>query len=208
MTRRVLAGMAAICIVVSSCGGNDSPPDTTEPSSTDTAESVDRSTAPNEPAATLADAEDVRADELAGEPVQMGAETTDGHVTAVASNPRVGGDESGPWLEVDLRIENPTDEAVQFFNTGMLCSGNDEVSGTVRGGTLEGAAGIPAQSVDEGSEFVLLPGDGRYGDPISPCTTPAVLRIEVIGEDGFVPDIALTWTIPDEIVAELNAAIP
>lgn len=53
-------------------------------------------------------------------------ETTDGHVTAVASNPRVGGDESGSWMEIDVRIENPTDEAVQFYNAGIVCSGNDE----------------------------------------------------------------------------------
>ncbi len=65
-------------------------------------------------------------------------ETTDGHVTAVASNPRVGGDESGSWMEIDVRIENPTDEAVQFYNAGIVCSGNDEF-----GGTHDGRLGDP-----------------------------------------------------------------
>jgi hypothetical protein len=205
MTRRILIGAAAVCILVSSCGGSDS--DTETNTTEASAAAVTATTGGATVTPTLADAEEVRSDELAGEPAEMGAETTDGHVIAVASNPRVGGDDAGPWMEIDLRIENSTDEAVQFYNTGIVCSGNDEVSGTVIGGTLDGIGGLPPQSFDEGSQFVLLPGDGRYGEPIPPCQAPAVLRIEVIGEDGFVPDVALTWAIPDEIIAEMNAAI-
>ncbi len=41
-------------------------------------------------------------------------------------------------MEIDVRIENPTDEAVQFYNAGIVCSGNDEF-----GGTHDGRLGDP-----------------------------------------------------------------
>ena len=206
-TRRcsqILAGLTAIGIVVAGCGGSDSATDSDAPAEADAPIST-ATTAPIEAATpTLADAEDVRAGALAGEPVPMGSEATDGHVIAVVSNPQTDGDDLGPWLEVDVRIENPTDEDVQYFNAGIICAGNDEMGGTVQGGTIDSSAGIPAGTFEEGTLLVLLPGDGRYGEATPLCETPAAVRIEVIGDDGMTPEQAVSWTIPEDLIATLN----
>ena len=130
----------------------------------------------------LRPAEDARAEEaLAGEQVAMGDTADVNGLAITVSNPVVGGDELGPWLTVNVRVENGTDAASSVPYLEIHCSGNDEGGGWQADSTLELGAGLPAGTFDEGTVNLLVPGDGRFGEQRPPCVMPAA--IAVVGSD-------------------------
>jgi hypothetical protein len=182
--RRAILAVAIAVWAGSACGGDDSSSDPGE----------------------LRPAESVRSEEaMAGEHHEMGSGTEVGDATITLSNPAVDGDDFGPWLEVTVRIENHSDETLAPFEFGILCSGSDEEGGAQAEGTLPWAAEIPAGTFDEGTVHLLLPSDGRYGEPRPDCVTPAVIEVEQTGV--FVGDeqpVAL-WALDDELIVAMNA---
>lgn len=118
--------------------------------------------------------------------------------------PTVSGDDMGPWIEIVSRIENrnPTIDA-QYPNVAIVCSGSTEEGGYQIGSTVLFGDPVPAGSFLDSRLHLLLPGDGRYGEPIPTCTTPAVVRVSLLTyEDGDTP--VVDFVLPDAVVDEVN----
>ncbi len=193
MKRRAII-IGAVLLTLGACGGDDSGGAAdTSPAATDTS------------AGELRPAEDVRADEaMSGERHAMGDTVEFGGASITLSAPVVGGDDFGPWLEVTFRAENAGDEPVAPFEVSMLCTGNTEEGGTQMGGTYPWNAELPAQSFDEGTVHILLPGDGRFGEPRQECISPAVVKVDQVG--AFIGEQPRElWAIDDALIAEMNA---
>lgn len=117
--------------------------------------------------------------------------------------PFVGGDDLGPWIEIATRFDNRnTDIDAQYPNVGIVCVGSTDEGGYQAGSTRLFGDPVPAGSFLEGKLHLLLPGDGRYGEPVPPCTTPAVIRVSLLtysDDDTAVVDFALPNAVIDEI---------
>jgi hypothetical protein len=190
MTRdpRLLSALLIAALVVGACGS-------------------DGDSGVDEADGGLRDAEDARSEELVegttgafGEVIEL-----DG-TTVLVSGAVVSGDDGGPWLAAEVRIENPSETNIQFVDVGIVCAGNDETGGWQAGSTLDLNAGIPAGTFDEGTVNLLLPGDGRFGEPIPDCATPAALRITPVPDPMTGTEVPAVVQLPDELVARLNAA--
>lgn len=118
----------------------------------------------------------------------------------------VEGDDGGPWLAVDLRIESPSDSDIQFLDVGIVCAGNDETGGWQANSTLDLNAEVPAETFDEGTVNLLLPGDGRFGEEIPECATPAAIRISPVPDPMTGTEVPAVVALPDELIADINAA--
>mgnify|MGYP006924535603 CR=1 FL=1 len=180
--------LLVVALALASCGSDgDSDPDSSE--------------------GELRNAEDVRSEELVygvdgaiGDAIEL-----DGS-TVLVEGVIVDGDDGGPWLAVDLRIENRSGSDIQFLDVGIVCAGNDESGGWQADSTIDLNAGIPADTFDEGTVNLLLPGDGRYGEEISECATPAVVRILPVPEPMSGTEVPAVVALPDELIADLNIA--
>jgi len=190
---------AAFLIVVAACG---------EGGANDASVSVDTGSVDS---AALQPAEDVRSNVATAESQPMGSSIDINDYRAIVESPAVDSDEESPFLSVTVRIDNPSDEAIQFANIGLRCHDANEDGGPLSVpaelSPLDSTAGIPPSSFDEGLVYLLLPGEGRYDDTIPPdCKTPAFVVMDIVGPTGFSEENVGLWAIPDELVADLNAA--
>lgn len=158
--------------------------------------SDDETTTPN---TALPPAESVREEERSEGSVALGELVDTGYgVRAGVLAFSVGGDDGGPWLVAETRVEG-LDEGGSVPNMGIVCAGGTELGGWQADSTLQLATDVPAGSFDEGSVHLLLPGDGRYGEPIPECAGPAFVEIDTIDGPAVVE-------VPATVLAELNAA--
>lgn len=154
----------------------------------------------------LRSAEEVRSEEAAdGAQGELGSEVeVDGRAVSV-SDPVLSGDDGGPWIEVQVRYENRGGTDIDWFEVGIVCTGNDEVGGYQAGSTLDLIAGLPAGTFDEGTVNLLAPGDGRFGEERPECTKPALVRVSAyIG--GIESDEPSVFPLPADVIDQLNAA--
>lgn len=158
----------------------------------------DSSDADEETTTTL-DADDlVPADEAArsragvgelGKPIKI-----EEGVNMILSNPRVGGDDE-PWIEIEVRIENPTGEDAPGLVPDVVCAGATEGESYQADSTVDPQEDVLAGSFAEGTVNLLPAGNERIGGPISECESPAVIRVGEVD----VP-------VPADVFAQYNAA--
>jgi hypothetical protein len=191
---RLLPLLLTATVAVAACGSSDDSTGSNESSS-------------NESGDELRDAEDVRSEELAeGASGSIGDVIDIDGVAVLVAGVVVSGDDDGPWLSADLRIENSSDSDIQFVNVGIVCAGNDETGGWQAGSTLDLNAGIPAGTFDEGTVNLLLPEDGRFGEEVPECAIPAVIRISPVPDPMTGFEKAAVVPLPDDVIAELNGS--
>ena len=69
---------------------------------------------------------------------------------------------------------------------------------------------VHSGSLKDGSASLVMPGDDRLGQPRPSCATLAVVLASLVVFDdtgaGAPVQKRLVWTVPDELVAQLNAA--
>jgi len=195
-----------MAIALIACNGGD--PATTAPSETvSTQPTVDPETESPDDDSDLRPAAEVEAENISAGTVKASIggpaiEYVDG-VTVEIRSVTVGGDAGGPWLEVDVRTENRGDDT-NNPNVRIVCGGNPEEGGWQASSTFDLFAALPQSTFNDGTVHLLLPGDGRFGEPIAGCAEPAVIRVSptvTFGGQGIVD-----FAIPAQTVIELNAA--
>ena len=133
-----------------------------------------------------------------GEPFELAAGLTIA-VTAM----EVRGDDAGPWLAVTARVENRTTDELSVPAMAILCDGSAEEGGWQADSTLALYDSLPSGSFLEGVVHLLLPHDGRYGEPRAECAEPAVVKISTwVASTG---DRDAVVEIPADLVAAFNA---
>lgn len=133
-----------------------------------------------------------------GEPFELAAGLTIA-VTAM----EVRGDDAGPWLAVTARVENRTADELSVPGMAILCDGSAEEGGWQAGSTLALYDSLPSGSFLEGVVHLLLPYDGRYGEPRVACADPAVVKISAWVASAGDRDAVVE--VPADLVAALNA---
>jgi hypothetical protein len=156
----------------------------------------------------LQSADSIRANEAVdGTPATFGTAAILNEISITVTDPAATSDDGGPWLTLNVRAENPTDGELPSPFFEIHCAGNPDGGGFLGDGTFSGEP-LPAKSFDEGTVELLLPGDGRFGEPRPTCTTPATL-IALPSNGGVTLQgqqvERIAWPIPDAIIAELNA---
>jgi hypothetical protein len=162
----------------------------------------------DEPNSALKNADDVEASQeaAAAQEVDLGkfgdlSDDTRVSVTAM----KVGGDDLGPWLEVSIRFENAAKVDAAVPVTGIVCKGSAEPGENQAGSTLDSGDPVPAGSFKEGVLNLLVPGEGRTGEPVPVCDGPAF--VQVTGEDPETSaDKVVRVPVADEVLAQLQAA--
>ena len=109
----------------------------------------------------------------------------------------VGGDELGPWLETKIRGEAADAIGALPVNIAIRCASSSETGGWQVSSTVSLGQEIPKGTFLDGTIALLLPDDGRYGDQIEICESPALIEV---GTDG-----KFWFAIPEDVVAELNS---
>lgn len=205
---RLLVGLAALTLVLGACGGDD---DATS------GDEVGAETSPNAEATDGDTGQDLRpADEVIAE--EEASASMDGEIgedidlgeglTVTVQAMRAGGDDLGPWLEVDVRAENRGEEELTNPELAIVCDGGAETGGWQADSTFDLGDELPAGSFHEGTVHLLLPEDGRYGEPVPECGSPAYVRISpyaTVVVDGQEPPAA-DVEIPVDILEQLNSA--
>ena len=109
----------------------------------------------------------------------------------------VGGDELGPWLETKIRGEAADAVGAIPVNIAIRCASSSETGGWQVSSTVSLGQEIPEGTFLDGTIVLLLPDDGRYGDQIETCESPALIEV---GTDG-----KFWFAIPEDVIAELNS---
>lgn len=160
--------------------------------------SDDTGGASTEPNTALAPAAEEAAEQATAEATPLGQMVdTDENSRFTITGYTVDGDEAGPWLNAQVRGEAATAAGTVPYTIAIRCASSTDTGGWLARSTVALSQEIPAGSFVEGTVGLLLPGDGRFGEPITPCETPAVVIIEAENE--------ASWAIPDDVIAELNA---
>jgi hypothetical protein len=108
-------------------------------------------------------------------------------------------DSLGPWIEASVRGEANDDAGAIPFEIASLCASSTETGGWQADSTVSLGQEIPAGSFLEGFISLLLPEDGRYGEPIKPCEEPALVKVSS-------SEKTVWFAIPSDVVAEINSA--
>ena len=109
----------------------------------------------------------------------------------------VGGDELGPWLETKIRGEAADAIGALPVDIAIRCASSSETGGWQVSSTVSLGQEIPKGTFLDGTIALLLPDDGRYGDQIETCESPALIEV---GTDG-----KFWFAIPEDVIAELNS---
>jgi len=149
----------------------------------------------------LRPAEEARADAAAdaSTAAEVGESFDFGVLTVTIQSFKANGDDTGPWLEAAVRVENASGEESMVPEFGLVCAGSDEVGGWQADSTLSMGESLPPKSFEEGMFSLLIPGDGRYGDPVPECATPAV--VQVTSYVGGVDPVRVP--VPDDVIMSL-----
>ena len=154
----------------------------------------------------LRSANDALAEEaVQGEQGSFGSAVELNGVSITVNPPNVSGDDDGPWLEVPVRVENRLTEAISWMVLEMYCSGNPESGSWQWESTLDLSSSIPSGTFAEGTVNLLLPGDGRYGEPIPECIAPAHIVASPV-PDSWDDLGQAVWRLDDTTVTALNNA--
>lgn len=127
-----------------------------------------------------------------GEPIQL----TTG-LTVTVQSLAVGGDDGGPWIAADIRTENTAEETTNP-NVEIFCAGSSENGSWQADSTFNLFDSLPTGTFNEGTIHLLLPGDGRFGEEIPVCNTPAIVRVS-----DFSSGTSADFPIPDALINEL-----
>jgi hypothetical protein len=190
--------MVLIGFAVAACGGRD---ESARPSSSASTTSVPVDVEETEATdGVLRDASEVRAEEAVdGATYRLGEVATIDGISIRIDTLEVGGDDAGPWIVAVTTVENRSGVDANVPYLEIHCSGQEEGGGWQADSTLTLGAALPSQTVDTGVVHLLVPGDGRFGEPRPVCAPPAVVR---------VVDLSVNFAIPDSMVTEVNAASP
>jgi hypothetical protein len=109
----------------------------------------------------------------------------------------VSGDELGPWLETKIRGEAADAMGALPVDIAIRCASSSETGGWQVSSTVSLGQEIPKGTFLDGTIALLLPDDGRYGDQIEICESPALIEV---GTDG-----KFWFAIPEDVIAELNS---
>jgi hypothetical protein len=152
----------------------------------------------------------VRSNPANGAAVTFGEPADVGDMKVTASDPVVETDESGPWLTVTIRAENRSAGDVQTPQFELRCSGSSAGGSWLGISTFIQGAPVPSGSFSEGTISLVVPGDERLGEPRPSCAAPATVVASLLTFDntgaGAPVQKRVGWTVPEELVDELNAA--
>ncbi|MDF1705331.1 MAG: hypothetical protein P1U38_11200 [Aeromicrobium sp.] len=177
MSRNFAAVLALLAFGAGACGNDDGP---------------------------LRDADDVRSEELAeaaseaavGEQFEL-----DGlDMEIVSLSP--GGDESGAWLEAEIRAENSTDDDLSLPNVDLFCDGDLEGGGWQADSTFDMYADLPPKTFEEGVLNLVIPGQPRTGEPETECATPAYIEVSPTVSVGQPTVVRIP--VPDDVIAQVQ----
>lgn len=126
-----------------------------------------------------------------GKPIKL----DDGN-TITLSNPRLGGDQSRPWIEIDVRFTNSSSQAAQPPGLEVACHEASQGSGYLAGSTFDPYAEVRAGITTKGELQLLPTGNERTGHGVDQCAAPAEFRI---GDTGPTIDL------PAQVLAAYNA---
>ncbi len=141
---------------------------------------------------------EVDRDSLADTTGQIGAPVSLGDGTTMTlTNPRLGGDETGPWIEVDVAYENSSSTSARPPMVEVACDGSDSGDGFQIGSTFDPNAEVKPGTTGEGTLNLLPTANSRTGEGSEQCAAPARF---IIGSDG--PTVPL----PDDVLDSYNEA--
>lgn len=120
-------------------------------------------------------------------------------IRATVNGLKTGGDEVGPWLTVGVRVENTGGDDQSFPTFALVCDGS-EPGGYQAGSTAHFGDTLPGGSFKKATLNLLLPGDGRYGQAVPLCRSPAFVRAYAEEEAG-----GGQWSVPLALIRKLNA---
>ncbi len=151
----------------------------------------------------------VRPTTAAGSPGTFGDPAALGDLKVTVSNPVIESDVDGPFLTLTVRAENTTSADVPSPQFQLRCSGNPTGGAWLTTSTFKQEDSVLSLSFNEGTLSLLAPGDERRGGPRPSCAAPAtVLATHLVFDNagaGPPKEKRVTWAIPDELVAQLNA---
>ena len=145
-----------------------------------------------------------------GTPATFGVAAAVGGLQLTASDPVIGSDGDGPWLTVTVHADNRSRGDVRTPQFELRCSGSSAGGSWLEASTFKPGDPVPAGSLLDGSVSLVMPGDDRLGQPRPSCAAPAVVVASLLVFDdtgaGAPVQKRLVWSVPDELVDQLNAA--
>lgn len=113
----------------------------------------------------------------------------------------VGGDDTGPWLQVWFRMKNTSTHEMPIPAAAVVCAGGDDLGLPAptqdRHYAIRPGALIFVDSSAAGVMRLLVPGDSRDGSKRPACQTPAQVHV-TSGSDQK------RFKIPNSVVEGLN----
>ena len=152
----------------------------------------------------------VRPNPLNGTAATFGQAEPIGDLQVTTSDPTIGTDDGGPWLSVTVRAENHSAGDVQTPQFELRCAGSNAGGSWRETSTFLPGSPVTSGSFAQGSVDLLLPGDDRNAQPRAACKIPATVVATLLVFDdagaGAPVQKRLGWTVPDELIDQLNAA--
>lgn len=118
----------------------------------------------------------------------------------------VDSDELGPWLTVAVRVENTSSKPRTLPYLELSCDQQEGGSGVLVEGAPPAPTRVPASDAVEYEQRLTLSGDGRTGDSIPACR--GEVTIDLTLQEASSASSMPAWTVPDDVVDELNASRP
>ena len=118
----------------------------------------------------------------------------------------VDGDDSGAWLTLEVRVENTGPRARVVPDLELSCDGRESGFGVPVEDEAPGPRSVPAGDSVEYQERLAMLGGGARGDSIPKCTGEVTIDLTEQGEGSS--STMQAWTVPDDLVDELNERRP
>ncbi|NYI46094.1 hypothetical protein BJ993_003174 [Nocardioides aromaticivorans] len=118
----------------------------------------------------------------------------------------VDGDDSGAWLAMAVRVENTGARSRVIPELELSCDGQESGFGATVEGEAPRPGRVPADGSVEYQERLSMLGGGARGDSIPKCTGEVTIDLTLRGERSS--STMQAWTVPDDIVDELNERRP
>lgn len=118
----------------------------------------------------------------------------------------VDGDDSGAWLTMAVRVENTGSKPRVLPDLELSCDGHESGFGGFVEGEAQRPARVPAGGSVEYQERLAMLGGGAMGESIPKCTGEVTINLTLQGERSS--STMQAWTLPDDLVDELNALRP
>lgn len=142
--------------------------------------------------------ESVAADQAAEVALELGDFADSYGVRVAVQSLTVETDAGGPILRTAIRVEAAeADGAVPSI--WIACANTTEQGGWQAESTISLGDAVLMGSFAEGVLNLLIPGDGRYGEPVPACNAPAFVQMDAEGDP-------ISWAIDDATLAALNEA--